>query len=186
MKKFLNNKGFTLIELVTITTITILLTSMFLANYRGGQKSLALTRSTHKLSQDIRTAKEMAMVGKYFYGSFPARGYGIYLVQNSNSYILFADCNSNGIYDAGLLDCPDCSGGSCINNVISEKVQDLALEVGIRISNISPPSPLNITFFPPDPTVTITPAANSAVITLTLDGRTKRVTINSVGLIEIN
>ena len=76
--------------------------------------------------------------------------------------------------------------------MVSEiKIEEVFLEPGVVISNISPFSPLNITFFPPDPIITITPSFGSAttsqaIATLTLESRTRTVFINTVGLIDID
>lgn len=181
------NGGFTLLEVTIVIFTLAILTSIVLANYRGGERGFSLLRSAHKLAQDLRTTQEMAMAGEMFYGDFPKGGYGIYFIANSNSYIRFADCNSNGTYDGEIsLVCPDCSGASCIDNVFSEKVEELFLEEKIKVSNLSPSSPLNITFFPPDPTITINPPSNFATTTLTLNGRYKYIKINTVGLIDVD
>ena len=165
-------RGFTLIELLVVASIIIILTTTFFANYRGGERQFSLTQSAQKLAQDLRTTEEMALAGEKWAGVFPSGGYGIYFTNNSNSYILFADLDGDKEYDVG------------------EKVKDLFLEENVIISSISPSSPLNITVFPPNPTVTIKPsgqsAVNSATITITLAGKTKTITINIVGLIDVD
>lgn len=146
------------------------MTSLVLANYRRGEEAFALQRAAHKLAQDLRQAAEMAIAGKEYGGSFPPGGYGIYFSLTDSTYILFADLDGNKLYDSG------------------EDVKSLSLqERGVRISNISPGPSLSIVFFPPDPTVFINNGASSqADITLEQKGETKTITINRVGLIDID
>jgi len=169
-----DQKGFTLVELTVVIAIIILLSGLVLTNYRVGEREYALLRSAQKLAQDLRRAQKMAMASETLPakcgGEFSAGGYGIYFVTASNSYILFADCDDNGEYDLG-----------------PEKIEEIFLESKIKISTLSSdPFSLNITFFPPDPTIIIKPSANPATITLKNDGKTKTVKINTAGLIEID
>lgn len=187
-RMFASRKGFTLLEITVVATIIILLTVIFMASYRGGEAQFALLRSASKLAQDLRRAQEMAMSSQEFKGAFQG-GYGIHFdISNPNLYILFADCDGDELYGGeSLFVCDDCSVAPCIPDVFLEKKEEIKLEEGIKIVSLSPPSPLHITFFPPDPTVTIF-GGNEAIITLSLKDDltiTKTVTVNKVGLIEI-
>jgi prepilin-type N-terminal cleavage/methylation domain-containing protein len=166
----MKNKGFTLVELLVTVSIISLLSVVVFANYRLGEKRFALERSAHKLAQDIRRAQNMSMTTQEFQGAVPG-GYGIYFnITNPTQYFLFADLNGNKIYDS------------------NEKVQTLEFEKRVSIIILSPSSPLNIFFFPPDPAVLISgnPAINSASITLNFEGGSgKTIKVNKVGLIEI-
>jgi prepilin-type N-terminal cleavage/methylation domain-containing protein len=184
-----DQKGFTLLELTVVIAIIVLFSGIMLSNYRGGEREYALLRSAYKLAQDLRTVEKMAMASEMLpstfdgVGGFPKGGYGIYFQVNSNSYILFADCNGDGKYEEGGS-AASCSAASGVNSY-PEKIKEFSLESKIKISNLSF-NPLNITFFPPDPTIKITPSANPATITLKNDGKTKTVRINTAGLIEID
>ncbi len=180
--------GFTILELTIVFSVITILTSIFLANYRGGEKEFSLLRSANKVAQDLRTAQEMAMAGERFSDAFPKGGYGINFTNNSTFYILFADCDDDKEYDGsgGALSC----AAAIPSNPYPEKIKDLPLESKIKISNLSfdttPTPSLNITFFPPDPTITMSPSANSAKITLSYGGTSQRaIVINKVGLIEV-
>jgi len=167
----MKNKGFTLVELMVVVSIISLLSVVVFANYRAGEKQFALQRSAHKLAQDIRRAQNMSMATQEFQGAVPG-GYGIYFnITTSTQYILFADLNGSKTYDSS-----------------NEKVQTLEFEKRVSIIILSPGSPLNIFFFPPDPTVLISgnPAINSASITLNFEGGSgKTIKVNKAGLIEI-
>jgi len=190
-------RGFTLIEITIVVTIIALLGTIFIANYRGGEKQFALKRSAHKLAQDLRTAQEMAMSSQttpdsFELNTFPNGGYGIYFAKGSNSYILFADCDGNGVYSE-----PG-SAPTCVAATTSfsfwkgEKLEEFYLEEGIYIKEVLKDSTsldsLSLTIFPPDPTTIINSdvLANSAIIYLTFDGQSEKViSINKAGLIDI-
>ena len=163
------SKSFTLVELLVAVGIIILLTALVLPDYRAGERQFALQRSASKLAQDLRRAEEMAMSAKEpptapdtFKGV-----YGINFQTNSSNYILFADLDNDQIYDSG------------------EEIETLPLEKKVKISNLSPASPLTISFTPPDPTININPSDSLASITLTNNGQTKIIKVNKVGLIYV-
>lgn len=165
----MGEKSFTLVELLVVTGIILFLTVLILPSYRTGEVQFALQRSASKLAQDLRRAQEMSMSAKEFAGA-PAtfKGtYGIKFEINSSNYVLFADLDNDQVYDSG------------------EEVESPELEKKVKISNLSPASPLIITFTPPDPTVNINPSADLATITLTNDIQTKNIKVNKAGLINV-
>jgi len=184
-----NSKGFTLIELLVVTVIITILTAAILVNYRNSEQQFALQRSAHKLAQDIRRAGEMAMSAKEITGPtgekvIPSGGYGIYLRSLPNppyyEIIIFADCNDNQQFTSGNV----CGTPP---NRFSESLEDVKLESGVKISNLSPNSPLQITFKPPSPKISIQ-GGDTAEITLALEAdptKTKKIKVNAVGLIEV-
>lgn len=174
MKKF-QFSGFTLIELMVVISIILILSAMIIPSYRQRAEILSLDRSANKLAQDLRRAQEMATAVREFQGIIPPGGYGIYLKRGDNFYILFADCNNNQRYD--LI------GNFC--NGFPEKVEDLFLERKVKITNLSPASPLTITFIPPAPAINIVPPSLTAEIQLATNGQTRTIKINRAGLIHI-
>lgn len=184
-----SQKSFTLIELLVITSIIIFLLAIILVNYRQSGEQFALLRSSQKLAQDIRRAGEMAMSAKEIEGPtgekiIPDGGYGLFFqtIPNPPYYeiILFADCNDSQQYDLG---------NTCgtLPNKFSEKIENLNLEEGVLINSLSPPSPLTITFKPPNPTISIS-GGDMATITLSLESdstKTKIIKVNTAGLVDI-
>jgi len=91
-------RGFTLIELLVVTGIIILLSALFLANYDLMQWQIDLDTQAQKMMSVLKQAQAMALTGKKIGGVRPD-GFGVYF--GANSYILFADSNSNHTYDTG-------------------------------------------------------------------------------------
>ena len=165
-------KGFTLIEAVVVISIILILSGMVLLNQRASQAQFALQRSAHKLAQDIRRAKDLAMSTQKFNDEIPEGGYGIYikLATSDSSYKIYADLNGNEEWNAsdGIVETCD-------------------LEKKIFIKSVSP-SPLSINFKPPDPEVKISQDATSAIIELAIGSdpdNIKTITVNKLGLITI-
>jgi len=171
-KKINLSKGFTLTELLVVTSIILILTVVVLASYKFFQSGIFLQQSTNRLIQDIRRMEGMAIAAQECSSCDPKNykySYGVYFNSSSqDSYILFADCNNNKNYDG--------------NDDIIEKVK---LDKDIIISSLSANS-LSIVFSPPDPEVDINPSSDEAEITLSDNkGRSKKVIINKAGLIAI-
>src|SRR4030042_970003 len=91
-----NNKGFTLLEITIVVVIITLLSTIFIASYREGEKQFALKRSAHQLAQSIRKAQELALSSQEYMGAFQG-GYGVCLSltltdEETGTYTLFVDC----------------------------------------------------------------------------------------------
>ena len=187
-----NSAGFTLAEVLIVIVIILFLFPMVLTNYNAGEKQFSLYRSAHGLAQELRNTQEMAMIGKItpvqFGQNFPAGGYGLYFEDYKNSYILFADCDGDNKYDSSgsATMCDNASTGP--GESYPEKIKEFFLEPGVIILSIIPSEPLAILFFPPTPIITINPQPfdNQAIITISLSGKTKTITINTVGLIDVD
>jgi len=166
--------GFTLTELLVTMFIIALLSTMLLANYRGGQKRYALSQATQQLVSNSRKAQNMAMSGvdietEQYYG------YGIYAEKDDDFYIIYADENGNSSYQSS-----------------DATIETVNLPNQINIKTTSPlANKVDIFFEPPEPTTYINAddgAGISGTITLELEDTslTKTVTITTAGLIYGN
>jgi len=64
MTKYKNQKGLTLIELMTTISIILIISFFIFPNYQNMRKELALQRVAHKIAQDLRRTQESAMSAK--------------------------------------------------------------------------------------------------------------------------
>lgn len=193
---FTVQKGFTLLELITIVAIITTLSLIVLTNYRQGERQFALQRSAHKLGQDIRAAQEMAMSGQECQICSPPvvpAGYGIWIETGNPTYCenhepicyrLYADTDPD----------PD---GNQFYTPADTIIETITLESGVIIQGISTlPDKVGINFSPPDPIISIrfppggeSEEINIVVITLALktdDTKTKTIIVNKAGLIDID
>jgi hypothetical protein len=158
-----------------VIAIIFVLSSISIFSYRSGQKEFALQRATYKLAQDIRRAEEMAMSVRECCGGIISPGYGIYLKQGDEYYLLYADTNpvgGNEKYDGG-----------------DNQIERIYFEKGVYIKSVSPSS-LSINFRPPDPKVRIGNGTEqnevSIIIALKEDpAKTKTVKVNKFGSIYV-
>lgn len=172
-------EGFTLIESMVMLTIMVILSVATIPFYQSAKKQLALQRSASIFAQDVRSTIEKAMSAQETGCSHPnyEYGYGVSLKEgDKEEYILFSDCNGNGIYEPGN------------DEFITQRFEDV---IEIKVLNHNN---LSIVFTPPDPTVTIKDSGNNdysvAEITIGIIGEvggiTKTITINKAGLIDID
>lgn len=172
------NKGFTIIEFLVVMSLVIFLSTVLFLGGRGEEELLALQRVAYNAVQDIREVQEMATaIEEVSCGEKSTHTFGIYFdsLTLPESYILFADCNENLQKDA------------------SDKIlREVNIEKAIEVYNLTP-SPLNIVFFPPDPTTSINGSqeGSEGIIIFALKSNPtqprnqKKVKVNNVGRIEI-
>ena len=94
-----------MIELVVVTGIMVLMSSILLGNYNRFGGAITLRNVVYDVALTMREAQTYGISVRKFgegAGSFGA-GYGVHLEKTSPSnYVMFADAvNSNGLYDAG-------------------------------------------------------------------------------------
>ncbi len=169
-------RGYTLVELLMVAAIVSVMSVIAFANYGENRKNVVLRQAAQQLVLDLRQVQNMAMNVTLIGGGIPSGGFGVHFnASPSSSYILYADTDNNKIYTG-----------------ISEKFPtstspDRALDSGIVISSTGGVTDINFT--PPNPTVAITPAAASAIITLRygVGGPTKNIIVNGItGQITVN
>ncbi|MFH0857020.1 MAG: prepilin-type N-terminal cleavage/methylation domain-containing protein [bacterium] len=93
-------QGFSIIEMLVSISIIVIISSVLIVNFRDGEKKSRLNLSADVLVSNIRSVQNMVLNGSKFADhEMPYNGYGIYF-ENSR-YLIFADDNSNMVYDAG-------------------------------------------------------------------------------------
>lgn len=144
----LRSRGFSLIELVVVTGIIVLMSSILLANYNRFGGAITLRNVVYDIALTMREAQTYGISVRKFgagAGSFGA-GYGVHLENTSpNSYLMFADAvNSNGLYDAGeSVNLYTMTGGY--------QIQDLRATPTGGGAEVSGLNKLDIIFKRPDP-----------------------------------
>ncbi|MEK7173236.1 MAG: prepilin-type N-terminal cleavage/methylation domain-containing protein [Patescibacteria group bacterium] len=175
-----NTNGFTLIELLVVLAIISVMSSIVFADFSNSEGKLALKRAAYQVAQDIRETEEMVLSSAAEVtcdGNKKICGYGLEFnaTQSPTSYFMFLDCDNN------------CANSNYQRDGNDKDIRRANLEKGIQIHQLSP-SPLNIVFREPDPTVWINKAdwGVEAIITLqSPQNETRAVKVNSVGRVEL-
>lgn len=174
--------GFTLLEFLVVIFIIVLVTSTITPAYIARRQEFKIQQSANLIAYFLRKALEMAMSADEYEGIIPSGGYGVYfqIVPNSEIF-LFADCNNDHKYTQGNNIC----GPNLAERIEGET---LSLERKVELQGLTPASPLNITFQPPDPVIFIDGSEtiyDKAEILIEFGSKQKKVIVNRAGLITI-
>jgi prepilin-type N-terminal cleavage/methylation domain-containing protein len=154
-----NTAGFTLMELLVVTGIIALISSLVLVNNNRFGGVVLLQNLAYDIALSIRQAQQYGISVQNFQGDFGA-AYGMHFQLSPTSgngvYVLFADAvNHNGLYDTGEL------------------VRSTTISQNYRVSDlcVTPPSSaeicelesIDITFQRPEPDAYIRSASVSGL-----------------------
>lgn len=157
MHVFSTMKGFTLIEVMVVVSITVVLTGLLITNF--SRSRIDLSRTLIMVQDSIREAQADALSGSLIRGSYRC-GYGIHF--DTNSYFIYAG--------------PDSSAADCS---AQNKNYESGIDQIIRQANFgnnilefyqSPPPP-DIFFEPPNPTTYINNSSGGTIHTTIFIGR---------------
>jgi len=177
--KYFYRRGTTLIELMIVTAIILILSVLVSASYHQGRNRVLVDTQANQFAQDLRRVQEWAMAAHQISGQ-TKYGYGIYLTQGSNSYIIYLDDGNaggaiipgNGRYDIGF-----------------DTVQEtIALEKNVEVS-LCVPNPASINYMVPNPSTKI--GGNDLITQQQIEFRAKgtstvrRVVANKAGLVYV-
>lgn len=192
MNRKISNKkerfGFTLIELVVSIGIIMMVTVLFISNYKSSNKRTDLVMTAQEMVSDLHAAQNNALGLVKYNNIVPAGGWGISFDTTKNYYTLFADLNAPAML--GYMDYDSSSEG---NVNYGARVTNLSSNVAIaslKIGN-SYVAKANVTFLPPDPVTNIySDGATSTVIEIQLKdlnnpNSIKTVRVNFLGLAEV-
>ncbi len=113
MKKYFNNQGFTLMELLVAISIFSLLTTFVVASYASNEKSRLLKLEASKVLVGLQKAENMAITGQFFDLFIP-----------SVFEFSLSDCPSNCFY---VLSAKDVSGNS--KELEKQELKGLAVDI---------------------------------------------------------
>ncbi|MBT3690287.1 prepilin-type N-terminal cleavage/methylation domain-containing protein [bacterium] len=160
----INQKGYSLIELITVIVIFVIIFTVTVVNFRAGERTQELRLVADQVATEIRKAQTQALAG-IGEDTDLSIDYGLFFISGFGSYAIFKDTDSDKEFDA-----PE------------ELIRSIILPEGVTVSEVSTDTlPLNIIFEPPKPVIYIngSTAALSAEITLMHDGVTsKKAVIN--------
>ncbi len=185
--KQINSKGVTLIEIIIVVSIISIISSIIIADFPKIKLQLSLSRTAHKLAQDIRVAQNLSSSGnEVFFNSqnVVPKGYGIYIDINSSNgdkkYLIYADMNGDNHYYQD-------------QDYIYKEINIEDNESGIIIKQIlNGTENVSINFAPPNFDVTITNLYYSQEpleIVLAVESFpdiTRTITVNRSGFVESN
>ena len=182
-KKINENSGFSLMEIIVVIFIIALFSGSLFANYKQGNNTNKLIVEANIMASNIRLAQNNTLGAVKYGTSTPSGGWGIHidLTSDRQSYYIFANKNYDSTgslgYDSGEAIVG--SGGRVIN-----------MDRETEIASTSVGSVLDISFVPPDPDTIIYDVTNDSttteatIVLETKDGISRRIKINSFGLIE--
>jgi prepilin-type N-terminal cleavage/methylation domain-containing protein len=96
----MNQKGFSLMELMIVIFIIGVASSIVVTQYSGNRNFKALYLGSKQIANDIRMTQNYTFSALETGGANPSGGYGIRFSKNSNSYVIFADKDSNKMRNA--------------------------------------------------------------------------------------
>jgi len=191
-------RGITLVEILVVIFIITLFSGILIVDFPKIKRQFALTRSVYRMGQDLRRTQDMSLSGLQIQ-DVSAKGYGIYINfadpnLGDKKYIIYADMDDDQRYTA--LSQESC-GPSQTADCVIETIDFSQTEPGViidRIENTTDSQKVDISFKPPNPTITITdllttpPGINRVLVIFTLESegtKERIVSVNTSGLIEI-
>jgi prepilin-type N-terminal cleavage/methylation domain-containing protein len=188
-KAFSNNKGFSIIEFVVVSSIIAIISSIVFPNWNSIRQDILLQREAYKVAQDIRRTLEMSLSAQEVtcsIGSPKVNGYLIYFKEGESNYSLYVD----GGDDEGLGDADP--NKNC-------HIGQVGLDENVKIENISTGAStgideVQILFIPPNPEVKffsgggVERTEGFVKITLSIKGdnnKKRNIVVNKAGLVYV-
>lgn len=167
-------RGFTLLEVIVVVSITAILAGVMLANFRGGEKERVLSITAQQVAQNARLAQNFASSLKESNGTIPC-GWGVHYT-GASGYVLFADT-------AG------CASGSPYRYDNGEETQIFIFNDNRIVFASAFP---DILFLPPDPVTYISGSSGAGLegrirvcIASDCASKFKEVVIKGTGVVEV-
>lgn len=183
--KILNQKGFTLTEMLISTAIIAIISATFVGNIRYGGERGRLNIAAQRVISDLRQVQDFALgLKEYDDGGtlvYPDGGWGIHFTTLSNSYTLYADHGDGSGGEKNKV--MDADEEYFINNMEKTTVTDILIDGTSR-------NDLYAVFEPPDPTIhlcwdAVNCATEDAIIELMDNDEYRSVFINMYGVVDV-
>lgn len=180
--------GFSLIELIVSLSIIMMITVLFIANYKTSNKRTDLVMTSQKIVADIHAAQNNALGLVKYNDGVPAGGWGISFDMSTTTYTMFADLNAPGML--GYMDYDPSSEGDISYGARRTDISSNVAISSIKIGNTQV-TKANVTFLPPDPITNIySDGATSTVLEIQVKDlnnplNIKTVRVNFLGLAEV-
>jgi prepilin-type N-terminal cleavage/methylation domain-containing protein len=143
-KKYVYNRGVTLIELLIVMVIISIISATNLVGYRDSRSSIATQNLADDIALSIRKAQSYAIGVQGIKTSFE-QGYGVHFSTNpdvsnlslgsSKSFIIFADINKNGKYDIDSSGV--CGSSTGVPTSTNECIEILSITSANKISSVT-------------------------------------------------
>jgi len=172
----MNNKGFTIIEmLVVIGVLGMLMTITMVFYGRAGERQITLFREQARVLNAVSRAKFLSIQTFVQRGEKIPCGYGIHF-EEPKTFILFRDDSENcatADHKYSEVDSGKCDGECVEKSVLDNAVMFDSLKIS------------DIVFIPPNPVVVITPEEDQAeIIIKTIDDKGRvSIKVNNFGQI---
>ncbi len=118
MKKELNKKGFSILELIIVAGIMVVLLTLVLINFKGFNRSSALDIEAEEVASLLRQAQVWALTGQTVGGE--RYNFGVKIDECSSGSCqlkLFADLDEDFVYDSAPEEAYGQGGYNLINGV---------------------------------------------------------------------
>ena len=185
--------------MMTSIAIIVMITAIFVANYKTGNSRSDLIMTSQKLVADIHAAQNNTLGLVKYGGVFPAGGWGLnFDMSNPGQYIIFADLSQPYSNEPGQESSADY--GSMMYNAdqgegdVEKGARIVTLPAGIVITSLVDDhktlDSANVTFLPPDPKTSIYDGSETSTsLTITLhdkrENTSKTIRVNFLGLAEV-
>lgn len=174
--------GYTLIELMVVTAIFVIISSILLANYSKFGAAITLENLTYDVALSVSQTQVYGIaVQRFGAGNFGA-SYGMHFASSDpTSYQIFADA----VIENGLYDCPDSSSSAtCELQQASTlaggfSVGRLCVPAGADASTCTAVSKLDILFRRPEPDALISANDLSCLLSLANCQQNARIVVRS-------
>jgi prepilin-type N-terminal cleavage/methylation domain-containing protein len=188
-KAFSNNKGFSIIEFIVVSSIIAIISSIVFPNWNSIRQDILLQREAYKVAQDIRRTLEMSLAAQEVTCSEGVNGYLIYFKEGEPNYSLYVDGGNEGLGDTDptrncLIVKVDLDQNVTINNILA---QDNDGGISNNIDSVQ------ILFIPPNPEVKffsdgVERTEGFVKITLSIKGdsnKKRNIVVNKAGLVYV-